>query len=544
MRIGVAAEHRRGERRVIATPEVVGALRELAGADGAVLVEQGAGAQAGSPDSAYEAAGAVLVARDALWSEADLVVKIGRPTKGELKGLRAGAAVLCWLDGDAEDPLLGEVAARGATLLALDAVPRITRAQVMDVRSSMAHLAGYRAVLEAATRFGRTLGPTITAAGSTPPARVLVIGVGVAGLAAIAAARALGAEVRAFDTRAAAREQAESLGARFLTVSLDEDGEGGGGYGKEMSQAFLDAEYALFRAQADEVDVVITTALIPGRPAPKLWHDDMLARMRPGGVVVDLAASRGGNCTATEPGKTAVVGGVSVVGETDLTQAMPEHASRLLANNLVAYLRAVIRDGALALDPADDVARCSAAVAAGAIAWPARPPEPSPTPAPRAQPSGGSAPTGAGPAATPRPATPSTPAPRQPARKSAHHAPPTLDLSPTAAVGLSMGGLVLALLIGQFAPADFVAHLTVFVLACFVGWQVVWNVTPALHTPLMAVTNAISGIIVVGAILQLDAPDRTARSLAFLAVLLAGLNIFGGFGVTHRMLGMFRKEGA
>lgn len=516
MRAGIPKETRRGERRVAATPETVAGLIKL-GFE--VQVEAGAGLAARCDDAAYEAAGATVVETEVVWSTSDLVLKVAHPSPKELRLLRDGATLACVFDADEHDPLVARLAAKGCTLLAVDAVPRISRAQVMDVRSSMANLAGYRAVVEAAAAFARTMGPQVTAAGSTPPAKVLVIGAGVAGLAAVAAARGLGATVRAFDTRAAAREQVESLGGEFLEVPVDEDGEGGGGYGKVMSEAFIAAEMALFRAQAAEVDVVITTALIPGRPAPKLWMADAVALMRPGSVVVDLAASRGGNCELTQPGKVVDVGGVTIIGEVDLTQRMADHASRLLARNLLALLKEFGGGSGWTIDASNDVARCVTVLEAGELRWPARPPEPTPAPTAKAN------------AAV-------QPPPSRPVK----HPEPPAETPPWVAVAVGLVVVPLGFMMAPYAPAQFLEHLKIFILACFIGWQVIWNVSPALHTPLMAVTNAVSGIIIIGGMLQIASDSMLAATLGFFAILFASINVFGGFGVTHRMLGMFRRE--
>jgi NAD(P) transhydrogenase subunit alpha len=534
MRIGLPLSPDNAERRVLLTPESVADYLALGHT---VAVAQGAGRPAGFPDADYATAGAAVVTDDEVWANADVVLSLTPPDAPRAAMVHEGAIVVTWLDADETSPVVGALAARKASLVAIEAVPRITRAQAMDVRSSMANLAGYRAVLEAAIRFPRTLGAQVTAAGTTPPAKVLIIGAGVAGLAAVGAARALGAEVRAFDTRAACKEQVESLGAGFLTVDVEESGEGAGGYGKEMSQAFLDAEMALFRAQAAEVDVVITTALIPNKPAPKLWMADALAAMRPGSVVVDLAASRGGNCTATRPGEVVAVDGVTVVGLEDLTQAMADHASRLLARN-VRRLIALLGQGDDAKLSRDDVIlRGVTVLADGEVRWPAPPPEPSPVPP--APPAAAAAPTPSGAVATPGP-RPSTPKSGAKAGGHGHAAPPASTASVLVAASLAAAA---AIPIGMYAPEAFRRHVTVFVLACFLGWQVVWNVAPALHTPLMAVTNAISGIIVVGGLLQLSGDGVIGPALGFMAVALASVNIFGGFAVTRRMLAMFQAGG-
>ncbi len=527
MRIGLPTPPDTSERRVLLTPDTVADYLALGHT---VVVATGAGIPAGFSDAAYEAAGASLAPNEHVWQTADVLLTLTPPSPAQAAEVRQGAIVVCWLEADEHAPVVAALAERGASLLAIEAVPRITRAQAMDVRSSMANLAGYRAVLEAAIRFPRTLGAQVTAAGTTPPAKVLIIGAGVAGLAAIGAARALGAEVRAFDTRAACKEQVESLGASFLTVEIEESGEGAGGYGKEMSQAFLDAEMALFRAQAADVDVVITTALIPNRPAPRLWMADAIAAMRPGSVVVDLAASRGGNCVATAPGEVVTVDGVTVVGILDLTQAMADHASRLLARNVRRLIALLGKGDDAKLTREDVILRGVTVLADGEICWPAPPPEPSPVAAPAAK------------------QTPVTPPPARsiaapPPTKATGHGHGSAPASTGAVLIAAAIAACLAIPIGLYAPEAFRRHVTVFVLACFLGWQVVWNVAPALHTPLMAVTNAISGIIVVGGLLQLSGDGLVGPTLGFAAVALASVNIFGGFAVTRRMLAMFQAGG-
>ncbi len=540
MIVGIPKDRRPGERRLAATPETV--AKYLAhGCD--VLVARGCGDGAGIEDAAWEKAGARIVDAEMVWSESDLVLKASKPTWEEAEALKRGASLLAWFDSDEKDPLVQVMVEHGSTLLAVDAVPRTTKAQKMDVRSSMGNLAGYRAVIESAARFRRTIGAQVTAAGSTPPAKILVIGAGVAGLAAVATARGLGAIVRAFDSREAAREQVASLGAEFLTVSIQESGDGKGGYGKEMSKEFLDAEYALFRQQAAEVDVVITTALIPGRPAPKLWHDDMVELMAPGSIVIDLASQRGGNCTKTVPGSTIVHKGVTIVGDIDLTQAVADHATKLLARNVFNLVEDLGITQGRELDLNDVIARGVTVVEKGVVKWPAPPPNPSPQPqaAPAATAKAGApaaAPVAAKAASESKPAEAVVPEAHKELR------PPP----PTGASVLTTGASLVVVLglaaLGWFAPADFLQHLTVFVLACFVGWLVVWNVSPALHTPLMSVTNAISGIIVVGGILQVGSDGGPASALGLLALLFASINIFGGFGVTRRMLAMFHQGGA
>jgi NAD(P) transhydrogenase subunit alpha len=409
----------------------------------------------------------------------------------------------------------------------------------MDVLSSMANLAGYRAVIEASHHFQRTFGAQVTAAGTIPPARVLVIGAGVAGLAAVAAARALGAEVRAFDTRPATKEQIESLGATYLNVDVKEDAEGGGGYAKEMSAAFLAAEVALFRAQAAEVDIIVTTALVPGKRAPVLLPDEVVRALKPGSVIVDLAAEQGGNCSACVPGEVAVTNGVTVIGLTDLPSRMASSASRLFATNVFHLLQELGGGSAFRIDRESDVVRPALVVHDGEVLPRPAPPKPGAPPAVKADANKADA------AASPR-ASLTSPAPSK-------REPPAADLKPAQqnirsptrrAWGTTLGGIVLILVLfvaGRFAPRDFLQHSTVFILACFVGWQVIWSVTPALHTPLMSVTNAISGIIIIGGMLQVGAQLDVSSILGALAALFAAINIAGGFLVTGRMLRMFQR---
>jgi H+-translocating NAD(P) transhydrogenase subunit alpha len=527
MRLGVPKETIEGERRVAATPESVKKLKAMGFS---VCIERGAGAESGYTDDAYEAAGASL-APDAktVWGESDVLVKVRPPTPPETDILREGATLVSLLQPERDDTIVARIEARKASAIALERVPRITRAQKMDVLSSMANLAGYRAVVEAAAQYQGFFGPQVTAAGSMPPARVLVIGAGVAGLAAIAAARALGAEVRAFDTRAATKEQVESLGAQFLTVELKEEGEGGGGYSKEMSPEFIAAEMALFKAQAKEVDVIITTALVPGKKAPVLIKDDHVREMKRGSVIVDLAAEQGGNCTLCVPGQVVRADGVSIVGFTDLASRMGSSASRLFANNVVHLLQELGGGEKWKIDLASDVIRPALVVHEGKNLPRPVPRAPSPS-----QPIVQNIPE-------PRPSIRPRPAPKAEAKPAQ-----TRIQSPTRrAWGTTFGGfVVIAVLfvLGRFAPSDFLQHSTVFILACFVGWQVIWSVTPALHTPLMSVTNAISGIIILGGMLQISSSFDAASVLGALAALFAAINIAGGFLVTDRMLRMFRRE--
>jgi NAD(P) transhydrogenase subunit alpha len=517
IRLGVPKEIHPGERRVAATPESVRKLREL-GFE--VQVERGAGLAPGVPDAAYVEAGATLAdSATALWAASDVVIKVRPPTVEEVALARPGTTLVSLLQPERHPALPPVLQERQVTAVALERIPRVTRAQKMDVLSSMANLAGYRAVIEAAQHYQGFFGPQITAAGASPPARVLIIGAGVAGLAAIAAAKALGAEVRAFDTRAAAREQVESLGATFLEVTVQESGDGGGGYAKVMSPEFIAAEMALFRKQAAEVDIIITTALVPGARAPLLLPRDVVEALRPGSVIVDMAAEQGGNCELCKPGEVVEFQGVKILGFTDLPSRMAGTASRFFANNLVHLLTEMGGGAKFRVDLENDVVRPAVVTHGGEVLPPPPRKEPSPAPA-----------KAAAPKPPPVDAKPQQQAIMAPTRR---------------AWGTTVGGLVvLALLfmLGRFAPEDFLQHFTVFILACFIGWQVIWSVSPALHTPLMSVTNAISGIIIIGGMLQIGTDIDLASILGALAVLVAAINISGGFLVTQRMLKMFQRK--
>ena len=534
MKIGIPAETFAGERRVAATPEAVEKYGKL-GFD--VIVQAGAGDGAGISDARYTTATIVPDAA-AVWSQADIVLKVRPPSMDEVALARSGQVVVSYFWPAQNPELLAAMAATGATMIALDQVPRITRAQKLDVLSSQANLSGYRAVVEAAGRFGRFFTGQVTAAGKVHPAKVLIIGAGVAGLAAIGTARALGAIVRAFDTRPAVREQVQSMGAEFLEVTVAEDGDGGGGYAKEMSPAFIAAEMALFLAQAKEVDIIVTTALIPGKRAPTLITREMVEAMRPGSVIVDLASEQGGNCEMTQPGQVANHDGVWIIGYTDLPSRMAEQASQLFGTNLYHLLDDMGRAAGFKVDMEDEVVRAMTVTHQGAVTWPA------PKPAPKAEVKP-AAPAAPAPVAAAAPA-PVAAAPKAPAKKSGHgHAPPVEAPSAFANVMLGVAGASI-LALGAVAPPAFLMHLLVFVLAVFIGWMVVWNVTPALHTPLMSVTNAISGIILLGGMVQLgmgDGPFSTASVLGAVAILVATINVAGGFHVTQRMLKMFRREG-
>ncbi len=521
MKIGIPKEIHPGERRVAATPDTAKRLKSF-GFD--VLVESGAGVAAEFANIAYTDVGCEI-APDArhLWADADIVLKVRPPTTDEVELLREGGTLISFIYPAQNKALLDQLAARRATVVAMDAVPRISRAQKLDALSSMANISGYRAVIEAANNFGRFFTGQITAAGKVPPAKVLIIGAGVAGLAAIGTAKGLGAIVRSFDTRPVVKEQIESMGAEFLLLDFKEDGTGEGGYAKPMSAEFIAAEMDLFRKQAKEVDIIITTALIPGRPAPKLITTDMLALMRPGSVVVDLAAEAGGNCEATVPGEKVHYAGVTVIGYTDLPSRMASQSSQLYGSNLCHLLDDMGKNEKYRVDENDEVVRGALVLREGRLMWP--PPKP---PAPLI------------PQKPPEAAKPAAAAHKpKAASRGGHHGPPAGE--PGSPLPLLLAGVALVG-IGLGAPKDFIGHFTVFVLACFIGYQVVWNVAPALHTPLMSVTNAISGIIILGGMLQVSgAPTSAATILGAAAILLATINVAGGFLVTQRMLKMFRK---
>lgn len=533
MKIGIPKEIYPGERRVAATPDTA---KRLQSQGFTVVVEAGAGAAAEFSDDAFAEAGCGI-APDArsLWEQADIVLKVRPPAPQEVDLVREGQVLISFIYPAQNKELVERLAARKATVLGMDAVPRISRAQKLDALSSMANISGYRAIIEAANNFARFFAGQITAAGKVTPAKVLVIGAGVAGLAAIGVARGLGAIVRAFDTRPVVKEQVESMGAEFLEVDYVEDGTGEGGYAKEMSPAFIAAEMELFRRQAQEVDIIVTTALIPGRPAPKLILRDMVESMRPGSVIVDLAAETGGNCELTEPSTKIIHRGVTIVGYTDLPSRMAAQSSQLYGTNLYHLLDDMGKAANFRIDEGDEVVRGCLIVRDGEVKWP--PPKPAAAPQP-AQPA--AKPAAPQPAAAPAalaPAPASKPAPRG----HGHHGPPVNEKSSPWPLLLA-GAALLGVGLGVDDSSSFLGHFTVFVLACFVGYQVVWNVAPALHTPLMSVTNAISGIIIIGGMLQISGPTTSAATLlGAAAILLAMINVAGGFLVTQRMLKMFRK---
>ena len=514
MKVGIPSEIFPSELRVAATPKTVKRLQKQ-GFE--VSIQKGAGVKANFSDKEFEEAGAKIVQTAAeIYGKSDIVLKVKEPSMEEVDMMKEGLVMLSYLWPAQNQPLLQKLADKKVNAVAMDAIPRISRAQKMDVLSSMANIAGYRAVIEGSYNFGRFLNGQITAAGKVEPAKVLVIGAGVAGLAAIGAANSLGAIVRAFDTRKEVAEQIESMGAQFLTVEIEEDGATSSGYSKEMSKEFIEAEMKLFLEQAKEVDIVITTAQIPGRPAPKLWMDYHVAAMKPGSVIVDLAASTGGNCALTKNGEVYTTdNGVVMVGK--LNQ-LPSQASQLYGNNLCHLLDDMGKAEKWKIDMEDAVVSRAMVTYNGKINWPPAPLPVSPT-------------AGGKPKVIP-PTEAETKATNEAAAKKA-----TTSMVITLAVVGSM-----LFLVGKYAPGEFIQHFTVFILSIFVGWQLITNVAHALHTPLMAVTNAISGIIVVGGLLQTTNDIKNPMTIiAGIAILIASINIVGGFFVTHRMLKMFKK---
>jgi len=521
--IGIPRETVPQEKRVASVPEVVEKLIKLGFR---VAVESGAGDAANCSDDAYRAAGAeVIVGAAQLWAAADIVFKVAVPTSAEVELMREGGVLIGFIWPAQNPELMQQLAAKKATVLAIDALPRmLSRAQKMDALTSQAGVAGYRAVIEAANAFGRFFNGQITAAGKVPPAKVFIAGAGVAGLAAIGTAAGLGAIVRANDTRAEVADQVKSLGGEFVKVEYEEEGGGGGGYAKVMSEGFQQAQREMYAKQAREVDIIITTALIPGKPAPRLITAEMVQSMKPGSVIVDMAAERGGNCELTEPGQAVVKHGVTIVGYTDLNSRLAKQSSTLYGTNLFRLTEELCKtkDGIINVNMEDDAIRGLTVIKEGAVTWPA-PPIKMPAAKPAATPVAAPAAKGHGAGGAPASA------------------------GKTAAI--FGAAALLFLFIGAYAPAAFLGHFTVFVLACFVGYMVVWNVTPALHTPLMSVTNAISSIIAIGALVQiapplafgLDRPDTWIRWLAVVGIALTAVNMFGGFAVTRRMLSMFRK---
>ena len=513
MRIGIPKETTSGENRVAASPTSVNALIKL-GFE--VVVEKGAGKKASFNDTELVDAGATIASVEDAW-QSDIIYKVNPPSLEEVALMKDNAHLVSFISPAQNVDLLDALKDKSINTLAMDMVPRMTRSQSLDALSSMANIAGYRAVVEATHHFGRFLTGQITAAGNLPPAKVMVIGAGVAGLAAIGTAGSLGAIVRAFDTRPEVKEQIESMGAEFLELDYEEeeDAGSGDGYAKEMSQAFIDAEMALFAAQAKDVDIIITTAMIPGKPAPKLITAEMVKSMKPGSIIVDLAAAGGGNCELTKPGKVSTISGVKIIGYTDLVSRLPNQSSALYANNLVNLTKLTCpeKDGEFIIDFDDQVIRNMTVVNNGEITFPPPPIQVSAAPvAPKVE----------------------------KVEKVAEENSVKSKATPKKYWLMTLGAGVFGW-IASVAPADFLSHFTVFVLACVVGYYVVWNVSHSLHTPLMSVTNAISGIIIVGALLQVGNDSLLIQILSAFAILIATINIVGGFVVTDRMLKMFRK---
>jgi len=526
--IGIPLETATGERRVATVPDVVEKLIKLGFA---VAVQGGAGEGANFGDDDYRAAGAEVVATATeLWARSDIVFKVRPPSSEEVALMREGGILIGFVWPAQNPELMQQLAAKQATVLAIDSLPRtLSRAQKMDALTSMAGISGYRAVIEAAHAFGRFLNGQVTAAGKVPPAKVFIAGAGVAGLAAIGTAASLGAIVRANDTRAEVADQVKSLGGEFVKVDYEEEGSGGGGYAKVMSEGFQQAQRAMYAQQARDADIIITTALIPGKLAPKLITSEMVQSMKPGSVIVDMAAEQGGNCELTVPGEAVVRHGVTIVGYTDLASRLARQSSTLYGNNLLRVVEELCKtkDGTINVDFDDDAIRGLTVIKEGNITWPP-PPIKQPAVAPKPQPAAAAA------AAAP---------------KKGHGSSEPMSAQ-SLAIAFGVGALAF-LMVGLFAPATFLSHFTVFVLACFVGYMVIWNVTPSLHTPLMSVTNAISSIIAIGALVQIappldgsatgDRPSGLILGLAVGALALTAVNMFGGFAVTRRMLAMFRK---
>jgi len=518
MKIGVPCEVHTGEKRVATTPEVIKYLRKLGYT---IAVESEAGSQANFSDNAYQESGAEIISdTKALWESSDIILKVRAPEKhptlniDECDLLKEGQTLISFIWPAQNEALMKKLSEKNINVLAMDSVPRISRAQKMDALSSMANIAGYRAIIEASHHFGRFFTGQITAAGKVPPAKVLVIGAGVAGLAAIGAANSLGAIVRSFDTRPEVKEQVESMGAEFLLLDFEEDGSGEGGYAKTMSDEFIAAEMALFAEQAKDVDIIVTTALIPGKPAPKLITQDMVNSMKDGSVIVDLAAEQGGNCELTIPHNVNVTeNGITIIGYSDLPSRLPNQSSQLYGTNLRHLLTDMTpeKDGQMIIDMEDEAVRGATVINKGEITWPPPAPKLSATPVEK----------------------PSEPAPvvvEEPKKPSLLR-----QSSPLIIGALLLYGL------GSVAPSSFMTHFTVFVLSCFIGYMVIWNVTASLHTPLMSVTNAVSSIIIIGALIQISSSGTLLVALAFIGILITSINISGGFAVTRRMLEMFRK---
>ncbi|MEH6644154.1 Re/Si-specific NAD(P)(+) transhydrogenase subunit alpha [Sulfitobacter sp.] len=524
MKIGTPKEVFEGERRVAMTPDSALQLQKLGHE---CLIETGAGAASGFDDASYTDAGVTVVkTAAALWKEADVVAKVRVPNTTEMKKLREGQTLVSFFSPVADKAKMKAAAKKGATVVAMEMIPRISRAQKMDALSSMANIAGYRAVIEAGNNFGRFFTGQITAAGKVPPAKVLVVGAGVAGLAAIGTATSLGAITLAFDVRPEVAEQVESMGAEFVYLDFEEeqtDGAATGGYASVSSPEFREAQLAKFRELAPEVDIVITTALIPNREAPELWTEDMVAAMKPGSVIVDLAAEKGGNCKLTVMDEKIVTeNGVTIVGYTDFPSRMSAQASTLYSTNIRHLMTDLTpeKDGVINHNMEDDVIRGATIAHANAVTFPPPPPK-----------------VAAIAAAPKKPAVKELTAEEKRAVETAAFKAQTKNQ----AILLGVGGALL-LAVGLVAPASFMQHFIVFVLSVFIGFQVIWGVAHSLHTPLMAVTNAISSIIILGALMQIGSASFLVILLAALSLFMCGINIFGGFLVTRRMLAMFQKS--
>lgn len=518
MRIGVPKEIHENEKRVAMTPDVAVKLLKLGYQ---VSIEAGAGESAHCPDGAYEKVGVkVISSTEQLWSSSNIILKVRPPEKNqslnehEYKYLNRGTLLISFFWPAQNEQLLNDIASLGANVIAMDCVPRMSRAQKMDALSSMANIAGYRSVIEAALHSGKFFTGQITAAGKMPPTKILVIGAGVAGLAAIGVAHSMGAVVRAFDTRPEVKQQIESIGAEFLEVNIDEEGESTQtGYAKVMSKKFIEAEMALFKEQAQQVDIIITTALIPGKKSPILITEEMVKVMQEGSVIVDLAAERGGNCELTQADKCILAHGVKIIGYTDMPSRMSGQASQLYASNLYHMLHDLTpeKDGNLCINMEDDVIRGATVVHQSEVTWPP-------------------------------PVVAVSATPKQKDTQAVPIAKPNSKRSALQLVVLISLLLIFIIWLGNVAPTEFIQNFTVFVLACFVGYLVVWNVTPALHTPLMSVTNAISSVIIIGAFTQISSQSSILSLLSIVAIFITAINIGGGFFVTHLMLRMFQKK--
>ena len=505
MDIGVLKESNQNEKRVAITPKIVSKIKKLGYS---IKVEKGSGLDANFYDSEYIDAGADISESAEVW-DSDIILKINKPSKDEINRLDNQQTLISFFSPAVNQDLLKDCAKSSINILSMDSVPRISRAQKMDALSSMANIAGSRAVIEAAHNFGRFFGGQITAAGKISPAKVLIIGAGVAGLSAIGTASSLGAIVRAFDTRPEVKEQVESLGGQFLTVNLDEDGSSSDGYAKTMSKEFIEAEMSLFEEQCKDVDIIITTALIPGKEAPKLITKEMLDLMKPGSVIVDLASQQGGNCELCKRDEIFDYNGIKIIGYTDLPSRLPSQSSELYANNLYHILDELTpdKDGQINIDMNDDVIRGMTVVKNGEITYPPPKIEVSVTPK----------------------------------QEESRVEPKKIQVEKKSSIVPGFIAISILFLVGAFAPESFMNHFTVFVLSCFIGYMVIWNVTASLHTPLMSVTNAVSSIIIIGALTQISSSDMISIVLSGLAIFIASINIFGGFAVTKRMLGMFKK---